>query len=97
MGLTATVAQGLADAGPTMGSSTGAGGGYWWSTAKAVGALLMAMDTREGGRGRARKEKIGMKMDGPPPSHFYKSVGQLIGLWKPKSHFKLNFAIIAKF
>ena len=33
----------------------------------------------------------------PPPSPFYKSVGQLIGLWKPKSHFKLNFAIIAKF
>ena len=37
-----------------------------------------------------------MKMDGPPPSPFYKSIGQLIGLWKPKSHFKLNFAIIAK-
>ena len=32
-----------------------------------------------------------------PPSPFYKSVGQLIGLWKPKSHYKLNFAIIAKF
>ena len=29
MGLTATVAQRLADAGPTVGSSTGTGGGYW--------------------------------------------------------------------
>ena len=33
----------------------------------------------------------------PLPLPFYKSVGQLIGLSKPKSHYKLNFAIIAKF
>ena len=28
----------------------------------------------------------GMKMNGSPPSPFYKSVGQLKGLQKPKSH-----------
>ena len=49
MGLTATVAQGLADAGPAVGSSIGAGGGYWWRTARVLGALLTAMDARGGG------------------------------------------------
>ena len=44
LGLTATVAQGLADAGAVVGGSTGAGCGYWWRTARAVGALLTAME-----------------------------------------------------
>ena len=46
-----TVAQGLADAGPAVGSGTGAGGGYWRRTARAAGALLTAMDDR-GGEGK---------------------------------------------
>ena len=51
LGLMAMVAQGLADAGPAMGGSTGAGCGNLWRTTRVVGALLMAMEARGGGGG----------------------------------------------
>ena len=66
MGLTTTVAQGLADVGPAVGSSTGAGGGYWWRTARAVGALLTAMDARGGGGGGGGGEGKNCNEDGWP-------------------------------
>ena len=45
------MAQGLTDAGPAVDDSTGAGRGYWWCTARVVGALVTARGGGGGGGG----------------------------------------------
>ena len=41
--------QGTADTGPAVGGNAGVGRGCWWRTARAVGALLTAMEGGGGG------------------------------------------------
>ena len=49
--------------------------------------------------GKAQGSVIGMYGDvcPPPPSSFYKSIGQLNGPWESKGRRMSNFTVIAKF
>ena len=83
LGLTEMVGQGLADAGPAVGGIIGAGCGYWWHTARAMGALLTTMEVRgawahgnggSGGGGGGGGGAFGIVTENEAPLSFYKAV-----------------------